>query len=388
MSKWSKNELLCNVRGLDDGYMFLHSSHPLAPKLNQILKNSKNPKLKYRLTDAASYGCPGFTGLLRPPLSNEIMPEGQVVSAPKISSKTIMSSEDNLFTEDISKNNCICVAFSEPAKLSHKSIMLPGTQHPPPSLNEEDKRICRPRLNRGGQSIAFMGGSDTRHSHKSGHGSMNISTYEREIAQRNGRGHDMNKAGTRSWGSFEPTSTRIFRGSNPFQRSGNSIPPPPPPPPPQKSSWYHHHSRSGIQHQQNQQQHMRHPSYSDSSNQSKRPSTRHMHHQGRQRPLPPNTHRGQYSSPEGTVSANGYKDHVYNLNLQHRQRQRDSKPGRHHRQQNTQQGFNFRSYNQTQGTSNSSSMPQQSSSSVNRNVMNSLKKQLKSTLKQNRNSNN
>eukprot|EP00535_Pseudo-nitzschia_heimii_P004017 CAMPEP_0197180772 /NCGR_PEP_ID=MMETSP1423-20130617/5265_1 /TAXON_ID=476441 /ORGANISM="Pseudo-nitzschia heimii, Strain UNC1101" /LENGTH=999 /DNA_ID=CAMNT_0042630893 /DNA_START=61 /DNA_END=3057 /DNA_ORIENTATION=+ len=234
MSKWSKKELLCNARGLDDGYIFLHSSHPLAPKLKQILQNGKNPKPKYRLNDAASYGCPGFTGFLRPPLHNETMTEGQVISAPKISSKTIMSSEENLFTEDISENNCICVAFSEPAKLSHKSIMLPGSHPPPPSLNEEDKRICRPRLNRGGQSIAFMGGSDTRNSHRSGHGSMNISSYEREIAQRNGRGHDLNRAGTRTWGSFEPTPKRQFRASNPFQRNGNGIPPPAPP---QKTSW-------------------------------------------------------------------------------------------------------------------------------------------------------
>ena len=49
-----------------------------------------------------------------------------------------MSSRDNLFTEGISENNCVCVAFSEPAKLSHKSILLPGTLLPPPSLKVKD----------------------------------------------------------------------------------------------------------------------------------------------------------------------------------------------------------------------------------------------------------
>ena len=74
----------------------------------------------------------------------------------------------------------ICVAFSEPPKLSHKSIILPGTRPPLPTLKEEDKRIARPRLNRGGQSIAYMGGSHNRQSHQSGHGSMNISSYDFE----------------------------------------------------------------------------------------------------------------------------------------------------------------------------------------------------------------
>ncbi len=385
MAKWTKGELLCNARGLDDGYVYLHSSHPLAPKFKQVLESGKNPKAKQRLTDAASYGCPGFTGSLRPPLSNEIVPEGQNVPAPELSSKAVMSSDDNLFTDDIHENVCACVAFTEPAKLSHKSIMLPGTIPPPPELKEEDKRICRPRLNRGGQSIAYMGGGGQRQSHQSGRGSMNISSYERQLAQQNGRGNDMNKAGTRTWGSFEPTAKRQYRGGNPFQRNKNGVPPPPPPPPPprQGSSWQQQNSRQGYNqyHQNQQQQQYSHrQGHSNNYHSGQQHPPRQMHHHGQQRPPSQNnTYRGQ----GGNRGPGGYG---YNQHSQHQQ-QPGSHPGRG-RQQQSQQGFNFRSYNQASGPSSSSSRPQQPSSAVNSNVMNSLKNQLKNTLKQNRNRNN
>jgi hypothetical protein len=49
------------------------------------------------------------------------------------------------------------------------------------------------------------------------------------------------------------------------------------------------------------------------------------------------------------------------------------------------QGFNFRSHNQSSGPPNRPGQPsQQQSGAVNNNVMNSLKAQLKSTLKNNR----
>jgi len=379
MAKWTKEELLCNARGLDDGYVFIHSSHPLAPKFKQVLESGKNPKSKQRLTDAASYGCPGFTGSLRPPLSNEIIPEGQSVSAPQLSSKAVMSSEDNLFTEDIAENVCACVAFTEPAKLSHKSIMLPGTIPPPPALKEGDKRICRPRLNRGGQSIAFMGGSDKRQSHQSGRGSMNIGAYERQLAQQNGRGHELNKAGTRMWGSFEPTAKRQYHGRNPFQRNNNGAPPPPPPP--QGSNWHQQNSRPGYnQYNQNQQQHQysHRQAYSNSYHPAQQQQqSRQVHHQGHQRaPSQNNTHQGQRMPPRGQGGNRGPGGYGYN----NHQQQRGSHPGRG-RQQQSQQGFNFRSYNQAPGPARA----QQSSSTVNSNVMDSLKNQLKNTLKQNRN---
>ncbi|KAL3911796.1 MAG: hypothetical protein SGILL_007143, partial [Bacillariaceae sp.] len=205
MPKWTKSELLCNARGLDDGYLYVHSSYPLAPKLLQILEGGKTAKsLKKRLTDAASYGCPGFSGSLRPPLSNETLPAGDVIPAPETPAHAQLTSHDSLFTDDIESNDCVCVAFSEPPRLSHKSILLPGVIQAAPVLNNDDKRIRRPRLNRGGGNIANMGVSNGQ-SYKSGHGSMNISSYERDLAQRTGRGREMYQAGTRSWGSMEPT---------------------------------------------------------------------------------------------------------------------------------------------------------------------------------------
>lgn len=381
MAKWTKEELFCNARGLDDGYIFVHSSHPLTPKFNQVLENGKNLKAKQRL-DAALYGCPGFTGSLRQPLGNEMVSEGQVIPAPKLSSKTIMSSEDKLFEEDISENNCICIAFSEPAKLSHKSLILPGTRPPPPLLQEQDKRIIRPRLNRGGQSIAFMGGSDTRQSHQSGNGSMNISSYERELAQRNGRGHEMNKAGTRSWGSFEPISKRQFRA--------------PPQPPPQRSSWnghgyqhqqrqhQHHHQQQQQNQHQHQHQHMRRPNHNNNFSSSRQVVPQQVQHRGQQPPFAQNNmHQGRHTLPRGHYGDSGKTYDHLRQRQQQQQQQHESHSGLH-RQQHPQQRFNFRSYNQGSGESDLSSSAQQSSSIVNNNIMNSLKKQLKSTLKQNR----
>merc|ERR1712238_435282 len=386
MAKWTKSELLFNARGLDEGYLYLHSSHPLASKLNQVLQNGKTAKSpKVRLTDAASYGCPGFTGSLRPPLGNEIIPSGEVVPSPKISSKAIMVSGDDLFTEDIAENNCYCVAFSEPAKLSHKSIVLPGTIPPPPSLTDEDKRICRPRLNRGGKSIAFMGGSNGQQSHRSGHGSMNISSYERDLAQRTGRGNEMHQAGTRSWGSLEPTPKRQFQARNPFQGHGNRAPPPPPPPPPQRPPWQQQQPSQGYQ--QQYQQHSRHPAYSNNL-----PPYRQHPNQGyrqqQQHPMSHNTmQQGHQMPPNGYNRGNGSGGQSYPHNRQQQRGNNIFPQNQQHSHQGSssqRSGFNFRSYNEA--PTNQSRPVQQSPGIVNNTVMSSLKAQLKNTLKQNRRS--
>jgi hypothetical protein len=67
MAKWANEELLCNARGLDDGYLFIHRSNPLSQKLASVLQPGNTAKSRL-----ASYGCPGYTGSVRPPLSNEI----------------------------------------------------------------------------------------------------------------------------------------------------------------------------------------------------------------------------------------------------------------------------------------------------------------------------
>mmetsp|Transcript_1366 Transcript_1366/g.2925 ORF Transcript_1366/g.2925 Transcript_1366/m.2925 type:complete len:1110 (+) Transcript_1366:218-3547(+) len=242
MSKWTKDELLCNARGLDDGYLYVNKSNKLMTKLTNVLakgKTAKDPRTK--LTNAQ-----GFSGLVRPPLSNELHPidEDIKVSLPDGAAKIEEPGPDGLFSDDIDANMAVCVTFSEPTKLPHKSILLPGARPLPPSLTEEDKRIRRPRLGRGG-SIANMGGGGRGgQSHQAGYGSMNIGSYERDLAARTGRGNQMNQAGTRGWGAMEPT---------PKQRRGPHPQAPPPPPNPFMNQQQQYHNQHHQWNQQNRQ---------------------------------------------------------------------------------------------------------------------------------------
>ena len=372
MAKWTKEELLCNARGLDDGYLFIHSSFPLAPKIKSVLQNGKTAKSpKVRLSDVASYGCQGFTGSLRPPLSNEIHPvdEDVVIDTPSASSKAEFSSHDNLFTEQIHTNESLCVSFTEPAKLSHKSILLPGAVPPPTALTNEDRQIRRPRLNRGGGTIANMGTSNGQ-SYKSGYGSMNISQYERNLAQRTQRGNQMYQAGTRAWGAMEPTPKRPRIPSNPYrtQAAGNVGPPPPQNRPPwqynqqQQSNGYwpqqHEPPHRAYHQQQSRNNHPHNPPHQPSYNQ------RHQ-----QRHQPGFQQNRNYHAPH-----NRGQEHL------HRRPNQQEGPSPSQRQ-----GFNFRSMGQSSGPPNRSQ--NQGSNRVNANVMNSLKAQLANTLKHNRRAN-
>lgn len=365
LPKWSKEELLCNCRGLDSGYLFIHVSHAIGSKIRGVLQGGKTAKSpKTRLTD--QFACPGFVGAVRQPLSNEIHPIGDdtTVSCPAASQKAEFMS--SLFTEPLVGNDVLCVAFTEPPKLSHKSIMIPGAVPPSPSLTVEDKNIGRPRLNRGGGTIANMGTSNGQ-SHKSGYGSMNIGSYERDLANRTGRGNQMYQAGTRAWGAMEPTPKR-FRGHNPFNSGGSSHRPPQQPsrPPWQAGQVPTHHRQAGQQpryHQQQQQQH-----YHGQQADQHRP-------QYRQQPHQQNRHQGYHNQQnDGGFAPHGHRPE----GRPHSQ----NPPGR---QQG--QGFNFQS---SRPNTDRHPPPQNNSSSpqVNSTVMNSLRAQLASTLKQNRNQGN
>lgn len=380
MAKWTKEELYCNARGLDDGYLFCHSSFPLASKLSTILQQGKTAKSpKMRLLDSAAYGCPGFSGSVRPPLSNEIysLDEEVKIHPPKSSSKAEFTSHDNLFTEPVLSVDTICVAFTEPSKLSHKSIVLPGAIPLPPCLTADDKRIRRPRLNRGGGTIANMGMSNGQ-SYQTGYGSMNISSYERELAQRTGRGNQMHQAGTRAWGAMEPTPKRQFHGHGPFQGQSNGGPPSRQTPqsiPPWQQNHHHsqqypsidrpHHQGPGF-HQQgppNHQQQM-HQQY---------------HRQGHQSYQQQNPMHGRQQQNQQYPQHGQVNPHVYNRNPP----PPPSQPPRANGPHGQRQGFDFRGYGQQPPVqSNRPGQPQ-----VNPSVMNSLKAQLASTLKQNRRNN-
>ena len=210
MKEWTKQELLCNARGLDNGYLYVHNSNKLMDKLSGVFKSpDKYTTSKLRITDSSSYGKCGLFGSVRMPLSNEILPvdENVKIGPPSSSAQITRVDADSIFSEPI-ENAAVCVAFTEASKLPHKSVVLPGAKSPRPVLkNAEDRRIRRPRLNRGGATIANMGVSNGK-SHQSGYGSMNISSYERNVAVQTGRGNQMYQAGTRAWGAMEPTPKR------------------------------------------------------------------------------------------------------------------------------------------------------------------------------------
>jgi hypothetical protein len=401
MAKWSKDELLCNARGLDDGYLYMYQNHPFGKKLYKLALEGNKTAIapKEKLTDSASYGFAGFTGSVRPPLSNEIHKVSEdgselvKVQLPASASKIDRISHDNLFSEPIESNEAICVAFTEPRKYSHKSILLAGANPLPSKLTGDDLRIRRPKLNRFGGTIANLGmGRGNGNSYQSGYGSMNISSYERDLAQRTGRGHELYQPGVRAWGAMEPAPKRHraapnqqqqqqqqqhgaggYGAHNPFSGQNRGGPPniqqqsqrppwqnrgppqqqqqmlqwqPPPPPPPS----HHHH-----QHHQQQQQQRPHWQPPPSSHQQQQQSS---HYQ----------QRGGHSNPQR---------HSH-------QQQRQS----YNQQPQRQQGYNFQALaNQHQRPQNSSRQQQQSRPQPARadgNVMSSLRAQLVSTLKQNK----
>ncbi|KAL3821828.1 hypothetical protein ACHAXA_003330 [Cyclostephanos tholiformis] len=241
MEKWTPKELLCNSRGLDDGYVFLHKDHPFSKETVFIL-NSKDEYTRDKFClaekDIARAFC--FFGYFRKPLSHEMysLDEDSIVPLPPTSNKISRSSD--IFSEPIEPNMAVCFAFTEPSMKRHKSEILPGAVLHPSILTDDDRRIRRPRLNRGGDTIANLGGHNK--SHQSGYGSMNINSYERDLAMKTGRGKQMNQAGTRSWGSMEPTPKRFNGGQfqvTPQVPTIQRWQPPPhhkfPPPPPHPS---------------------------------------------------------------------------------------------------------------------------------------------------------
>ena len=374
MAKWEKTEMLCNARGLDDGYLYVHKRNPLTKKLAAVVQIGKTYTTKVKLSDAAQYGCPGFNGSIRAPLSNEMYPiDEESIVPPPIGWDKINRGGCNIFSEQIEPNEAVCVAFTEPPKLSHRSIILPGAQVPEPTLTADDKRIRRPKLNRGGGSIAHMGmGMSNGQSAQQGYGSMNIGAYERNLAQQNGRGGEMNQTGNRPWGAMEPLSKRPY-----------GVPPPPPPPP------------SNLM--------MNHGTYQNQSYQNSRP------YAGVPPPLPPQHYhqaqqyqpgyQSQYQQPYQTqnghpvmhpnVRQQGSPHHPPyqgNGGQNYQQLQQPYNPNYNFNQAAPPQGYNFRSYNQAgQGTAPQQQQPIERRSRASADVMSSLRAQLSNTLNQKKN---
>jgi len=211
MKEWTEAELRCNAKGANDGLIYCHVSHKLSPSILPSL-DTKDTTKKFPIEEC------DLSGFFQRPIDTEVYPLDKVsvihppVTYTKISSDNI----DELLTSPIETNVALCASFTEPPKAIHKSVLLEGAQPPTPVLQPSDFQIRRPKLSRGG-TIANMGGGRRGQSHQVGYGSMNIGSYERELAYKSGRGNQLNQAGTRQWGAMEPTPKRHRNGYAPQQ---------------------------------------------------------------------------------------------------------------------------------------------------------------------------
>jgi 5'-3' exoribonuclease 2 len=361
--KWTSIEMFCNSRGLDDGYLYIHKKYGLSKKIAAVLKEGSTAQSpKTRLTDSALYGSPGFSGLVRPPLGNELFSPDSEVTIKRPAASERISSSDPTFLDDIHQCEAICVAFTEPPKLPHKSVLLPGVKQPRSVLTPDDKRIRRPRLNRGGGTIANLGMAPSGQSHQSGYGSMNMGNYERGLADRTGRGRDMYQTGARAWGAMEPTPKRFQAGvtaqvSNPLLYQQHQQRP---------NQWQSLDQRPQQQHVNPGLQQYPNHNYSD-NRQNPHPSYQH----------PASTYYPQWQG--GNQNFQHFNDgDVYSQRP--RQPPPPPPPPPHHNQ-----GFNFRGFAQ-QNAPAQRGPPQvrQQHSRASADVMDSLRAQLSSTIQQNR----
>jgi hypothetical protein len=226
---------------------------------------------------------------------------------------------------------------------------------------------------------------------------MDISQYERELAQKNGRGNQLYQAGTRAWGAAEPTPKRQrqYDGRDPQQQRHA--------PPPQHAPY---HSNPFNRPPQAQAPHPAYPPWQQQNQQQHRGPPPNQQRQGPP-PYQQQPGQGQYPAPNGHAGysqQHGYNQQqgVYHQNRQHQQRQqqqsgvypqqienpqqqfRSRQPytAQHHQQQQQQQhanqGVSFQSFNRTAPPG----PPPPPPGRVNASVMNSLRSQLASTLRQ------
>ena len=422
MDKWTNEDHFCNSRGLDDGYVYMHKDHEVSDRVVPTLQDENTAKS--RKARLSSLGVRGFSGSVRLPLSNEIYKLGDdvVIRLPSTAQEVKRASHDNLFAETIEGNVVVCASFTEPAKLSHKSVLLPGARPPPPTLKPEDKIIRRPRLNRGGGTIANLGGSSKNgQSYQSGYGSMNISNYERDLAARQGRGGQMYQTGTRAWGAMEPTPKRQRPNNNnpprhdPYPSNPFNRPPPnytPQAPQPQsynRPPWQQQQQQQQRQQPQQQQpysrpqlRHSQHPNAPYSGQQYNHQQQQQPYHrpaqQQRSHQQYPNNGRQQgyqagYQHSSNQQHAHQQRNNNYNQNVYQQQRNQGYNQGGHNRpysgqqQQQQQTNFSFQGYNRSAQPGQylqQQNGGQPTQSRVNPNVMNNLRSQLANTLQQHR----
>jgi hypothetical protein len=262
---------------------------------------------------------------------------------------------------------------------SHRSIILPGTHVPEPVLTADDKRIRRPKLNRGGGNIAHMGmGMSNGQSSQQGYGSMNIGTYERNLAQQNGRGNDMYQTGNRPWGAMEPLAKRPY-----------GVPPPPPPPPP-TSRHGTYQDQQLPNYQVGQQYQTGHPYAGMSPPAAPHQYNQAQHYQPGYHGQHQQLYQAQTSQP--MIYANVGQQvhqpyHGNNRGHNFQQPPQPHNPNYSFNQAPPSQGYNFRSFNQAGPGILPPQQPPERRSRASADVMSSLRAQLTNTLNQKRNGN-
>ena len=202
---WTPQEHLCNARGLDDGYLYIHFTHPLYTNvISKQLPINDNENKKKSITLSESGGV-AMKGSVRLPLSQDTYKLEDSVPSPYSASKVL---------ETISSNQSGCVVFLEPSKSvrnRYNGELYPGTIIPPSILTQDDRRIRRPRFHRNGCSIANMGITRQNHS-------------PHQNTQRQNA----------------PNTSHMFQPLMNYNRPPpphHNLPPPPPPPPPQHLRW-------------------------------------------------------------------------------------------------------------------------------------------------------
>lgn len=373
--EWTDNEKLCNAKGIDDGYIYCHVNHDLASSILSAL-DSKDKSEKVPIEDCKIFG------FLRTPLSNEVYPLDQVstIYPPASAVNITLEGMDQLLTSPIETNAAVCAAFTEVKKTLHKSILLDGAMPPTPTVREDNFQFRRPKLNRGG-TIANMGGvsSSRGQSHQVGYGSMNIGTYERELAYKSGRGNQMNQPGTRQWGAMEPAPKRQRYGNGHGHEQGQH-----------QNQYNHNQNQNNNNHHQHQRQNSNYNNHRHGNpnhhniHQSGRWQQPQQHHQQNsyrhqspppQHNLPPPPqpyHRGQRPQQQQSQGYN-FQNHTGN------DRQPSDYRGGHSYSRHGHNQQQYQHQNQRQP-------PPQQGSGLSTSVMSSLRSQLASTLSKNRHS--
>ena len=233
-ARWTDKEHSMNARGAGDGFLFLHQEQPLAELARDVLKESEGSKRE--LGDASKWDT--FSGTIACPAPEAICAPSEPLELP---SKNIYAEE---VAGEVHVNQAVSVVYSMPDALPHKSELLEGAKVADGVLQPHQLRIIRPRLNRGGNSIADMGGADdqAQQQHQAQGGRQWGLTEPQQKRQRGAGGNNFNSNPLQPFQSQPPQQQQqrmqmqmqmqtygAMTGG--MQPGGQMLAQPPPPPP-------------------------------------------------------------------------------------------------------------------------------------------------------------